>query len=224
MGRLLLVRHGKTEGPLHDRDRIGDTGRDEARRTARALAAGQRPITHAFTGPANRHAQTFAALADEYAKSANSLGNPVTVPTLDEYDAIAIFDHLLPRWLDAQGLARPDPGAPVPVDRAAYRVLEGVGTAWATGALSDPRVESWEAFRARCVAGLGTLTAVEGTGATVLCTTSAGTIAAIVGHVLGLDPARAFGLSLAVRNGSVTELRFDGRRAALQSFNVGPPP
>ncbi|MEY2625185.1 MAG: hypothetical protein RL412_960 [Pseudomonadota bacterium] len=52
--------------------------------------------------------------------------------------------------------------------------------------------------------------------------TSAGTIGAAVGHVLGLDDDASLRLSWTVFNSSITRIRFDGTRCSLEVFNAVP--
>jgi hypothetical protein len=52
--------------------------------------------------------------------------------------------------------------------------------------------------------------------------TSGGFVSSAAGWVLGVDDERVIDLSMALRNTSLTEVRWNGRRRRLVSFNTLP--
>jgi broad specificity phosphatase PhoE len=90
------------------------------------------------------------------------------------------------------------------------------------GALDRPGIERWHEFRSRVAQGLDQVMSEAGRSREVAVCTSAGTIGAAVGHILGLDDERTLRLSWLVFNASITRIRFDGSRCSLEVFNAIP--
>jgi broad specificity phosphatase PhoE len=80
-------------------------------------------------------------------------------------------------------------------------------------------IESWPNFQARVESGLRRILERPGKNRTVGVFTSVGNITVVLGLVLGCSPARAFELGWRLRNSSVTELIFSGKRVTLDHFN-----
>lgn len=217
MGQLVFVRHGQTDGPWDDRDRLSELGRRQARALGTSLAAG-RPVDLVFTGPRRRHQETTGAVANAFAEAGRPFPPVVELPELDEYPAEALFRELLPV------VAEQDEGTRLLLEggithRSVYRLLHRIGTLWARGELAHPEVEPWSGFCALVERGIARMTTAASKGANVVAFTSAGPVAAAVGSAVGGAGEKLFELSLLVRHASVTELLFSGSRLSLHSFN-----
>lgn len=225
MGTLLLVRHGQTDGPLHDRDRLSAEGFRQARALGEAwVANGVRPDA-VYVGPCRRHRETLESVAKAYADRGVPFPPATALPSLDEYPAALLFTRLLPQLFEREpGLAAMANELGAGDDASLLRLLEPLGRAWARGDVQDHEVESWDAFAARVSSAVAAMTAGEARGRTVAAFTSAGFVGAATAEVLEIVADRAFGLTLVVRNASVTELLFSGARRSLASFNTQPAP
>lgn len=220
MGYLVLVRHGQTSGPWHDRDRLSDLGRRQAQRLGAFWAGTGQSFDLVFTGPRLRHRQTFDAAREAMD---GALPPAIELPELDEYRAEELIATVLPM------LAERDENVRALVENrlsgreaeaGLYRLLHRVGRAWAGGELEAPEVESWSTFVARIEAALERIRGEANRGARVAVFTSAGPVAASAGLVLGAAAEKVFELSLAVRNSSTSDFLFSSERISLQSFNA----
>lgn len=223
MPALLLIRHGQGLDPLQGGyDGLSELGQRQAARVGEMLgeALGE-ALGPCFHGPLQRQ-----RLTAETALRARGL-QAALLPELDEHQGHAVLLHVLSApppadseagRLVAQALA-PDAGRGVMA-----RAVAAAVRAWASGELSAPVPEDFAAFRARVARALARLSeAAVAQEAPVVAFTSGGVIGAAVAQALGLGPAQAVELGLAVDNASVTELRFSRRepaRLGLKRFNV----
>ena len=87
MGTLYLVRHGQASFGADDYDQLSPLGLQQAQRLgAHWLAHGQRFDT-VLMGTLRRHAQTL----DGIAQGLPGLPAPQVLPSLDEYDSLALI-------------------------------------------------------------------------------------------------------------------------------------
>ncbi|MCB9663309.1 MAG: histidine phosphatase family protein [Alphaproteobacteria bacterium] len=220
MARILLVRHGQTNGFLTDGyTDLTPTGVAQARALGTWLRARGEVPTAVVVGPQPRHEQTWRHAAE----AAGGWPDPVRDPGLDEHDgARAVLEGAQQGLLDPAQLQ----GAVEAFEasegrRAALRLFRGAMERWVAGSLDVPGAEPWPVFRARVGAALDRLAARGVPGGTVLAFTSGGVVGAAVATVLGLpSEAGALDLSFEVANASLTELRVSGRRRGLHAFNL----
>jgi len=215
---LHLVRHGQASFGAADYDALSPAGPAQSRALARHwLASGERP-TAVFTGAMQRQRQSEAAWREVFEAAGVALPPAEVLAAFDEYAHRPLLREQA-RWLrEARGEA---------LDRARLdhdrRYFDGFMTGalqrWVAGELAAEGLEPWDAFCARCRAGVAALRARCGRGQTVVVFTSAGAISAVCAGVLGLDAERVIALKLALRNASVSTLRYDDARLSLTSFN-----
>ncbi|MFM7432055.1 MAG: histidine phosphatase family protein, partial [Gammaproteobacteria bacterium] len=152
--------------------------------------------------------------------SGSSSGGIQRHSAFNEYDAeVLLKAHAKRSGLPLTALqgpnAKPDP-------RAFQRRLEQAGRAWIAGELDALGVEPWRVFRSRVAEGLEEIMRSEGRSRQIVVCSSAGTIGAAVGHVLGLDDEGALKLSWTLFNSSITRIRYDDARRNLEVFNAVP--
>ncbi len=189
---LVLVRHGQTDGPLRDRDRLSELGLAQGEAVGETF--GDLPIDRLFVGPRRRHRQTLEAARRPHWPEALEL------ETLDEFPAEKLLRET------ATGTE--------------YTALDTLGRLWARGEHAEESLESWSAFETRVRGALAELTSDAPKGSVRVAFTSGGVIGCAVGAMLGLPSERSFELGLVVRNASRTELVFTRGRVSLLSFNV----
>jgi broad specificity phosphatase PhoE len=222
-----LIRHGQASFGAADYDQLSSLGEQQVEHLRDHYARIRQPVDAIYSGTLNRQRSTAEILAKlhggERRGGGGGGGGSDSIrehPALNEYDA----DILLRTHAELSGLplaalrgpdAKPDP-------RAFQRRLEQAGRAWIAGELDTLGVEPWRAFRARVAAGLEEIMRSEGRSRHVLVCSSAGTIGAAVGHVLGLDDEGALKLSWTLFNASITRIRYDDARRNLEVFNAVP--
>ena len=209
MGTLYLVRHGQASFGADDYDQLSPLGLQQAQRLgAPWLAQGQRFDT-VLLGTLRRHAQTL----DGIAQGLPGLPAPQVLPSLDEYDSLALI-----RAIHTEPLQKPDTPE---LYRHHFRLLCDAIAQWMAGVISPQGMPSWEDF------SLGVRRVLEQVrrdhaDQNVLLVSSGGPISTAVGEVLGTAPEVTIALNMRIRNSAVTEFSVSPKRLMLQTFNTLP--
>ena len=209
MGTLYLVRHGQASFGADDYDQLSPLGLQQAQRLgAHWLAQGQRFDT-VLMGTLRRHAQTL----DGIAQGLPGLPAPQVLPSLDEYDSLALI-----RAIHTEPRQRPDTPE---LYRHHFRLLCDAIAQWMAGVISPQGMPSWEDF------SLGVRRVLEQVrrdhaDQNVLLVSSGGPISTAVGEVLGTAPEVTIALNMRIRNSAVTEFSVSPKRLMLQTFNTLP--
>ncbi len=209
MGTLYLVRHGQASFGADDYDQLSPLGLQQAQRLgAHWLAHGQRFDT-VLMGTLRRHAQTL----DGIAQGLPGLPAPQVLPSLDEYDSLALI-----RAIHTEPLQKPNTPE---LYRHHFRLLCDAIAQWMAGVISPQGMPSWEDF------SLGVRRVLDQVrrdhaDQNVLLVSSGGPIATAVGEVLGTAPEVTIALNMRIRNSAVTEFSVSPKRLMLQTFNTLP--
>ncbi|MEH3154912.1 MAG: histidine phosphatase family protein [Gordonia paraffinivorans] len=194
MGVVYLVRHGQAHaqayGSLADAQSsaggLTDVGNEQARRAGRALATRIGRVDHAVAGSLARQQQTLRHVLDAFSDAPD----PATDARWDEYDLGAI----------ATGGESGEN-----VHGAGFQAkLDDDLRSWVAGASVGS--ESYRDYRARADAAARDLATEAGSGRTVVAVSSAGTIAAVIATLWGLDDERWLTVARTMINTSVTKL------------------
>jgi broad specificity phosphatase PhoE len=222
MSVLALVRHGKASA-LSDYDNLSPPGIEQSRLLGAFWAERCFVPERVFVGPRRRHAQTHEQVAAEVAAAGLAWPTPEPVAELDEHDGINLVFRLLPELARTdealQGVAGAMARGETPSHTDVLMAFKRITRQWARGEVGHPEVESWTAFRARVQSGLAKMTHPIVHGRTVVAFTSAGTVAAAVGHVLSLGDEAVLDLSWSLHNGAVSELAYSDSGWGLRTFN-----
>ena len=209
MGTLYLVRHGQASFGADDYDQLSPLGLQQAQRLgAHWLAHGQRFDT-VLMGTLRRHAQTL----DGIAQGLSGLPAPQVLPSLDEYDSLALI-----RAIHTEPLQKPNTPE---LYRHHFRLLCDAIAQWMAGVISPQGMPSWEDF------SLGVRRVLDQVrrdhaDQNVLLVSSGGPISTAVGEVLGTAPEVTIALNMRIRNSAVTEFSVSPKRLMLQTFNTLP--
>jgi len=209
MGTLYLVRHGQASFGADDYDQLSPLGLQQAQRLgAHWLAHGQRFDT-VLMGTLRRHAQTL----DGIAQGLPGLPAPQVLPSLDEYDSLALI-----RAIHTEPLQKPHTPE---LYRHHFRLLCDAIAQWMAGVISPQGMPSWEDF------SLGVRRVLDQVrrdhaDQNVLLVSSGGPISTAVGEVLGTAPEVTIALNMRIRNSAVTEFSVSPKRLMLQTFNTLP--
>ena len=209
MGTLYLVRHGQASFGADDYDQLSPLGLQQAQRLgAHGLAHGQRFDT-VLMGTLRRHAQTL----DGIAQGLPGLPAPQVLPSLDEYDSLALI-----RAIHTEPLQKPNTPE---LYRHHFRLLCDAIAQWMAGVISPQGMPSWEDF------SLGVRRVLDQVrrdhaDQNVLLVSSGGPISTAVGEVLGTAPEVTIALNMRIRNSAVTEFSVSPKRLMLQTFNTLP--
>jgi broad specificity phosphatase PhoE len=210
MGSIHLVRHGQASFGADNYDQLSPLGARQCRLLGEHWRRRGRRFDAVLMGTLQRHAQSFAALAEGL--GADRLGQPMplVLPGLDEYDSAAVLatvhDGPLQRPTTPEGY------------RHHFRLLREGLTRWIAGETQPAGMPSHADFVAGVRAALDQARARHPDGE-VLVVSSGGPIATAVALVLGTSPQAAIDLNMRIRNSAVTELAVTPRRYALVTFN-----
>lgn len=225
MATLLLVRHGQASFGATKYDRLSPTGEEQSRRLGAYLSRIGQPVDVIYTGPRQRQIRTAELAAEVMRDQGLRVPDPIVVPELDEVAAEDVLQEQLPRLLaenpKLQRLVQTVTSAGAS-SRAIDDVVAEVAAMWLRGEIRADGLETWEAFSNRVERCLENIIANASKGQRVLAFTSGGTIGASIRYVLGLDPERTLRLAQIIRNTSLTEVLFSGRRLTLATFNALP--
>lgn len=226
MSVLVLVRHGKASAFSQDGyDQLSEPGYAQARALGEHWAHERAAFDRVFVGPRKRHVQTYETVVEIMRAAGIAWPEPTHVPELDEHDGIGLVFKMLPELgrEDAElraiveAMARGE--QPVAQLMSAFKRLT---RRWARGEIGHADVESWREFRARVERGLVKMRAGAVGGERLVAFTSAGTVAAAVGHAVDAGDEKVLDLSWSLYNGALTELAFSAQGWRLVRFNGTP--
>lgn len=220
MGTLYLIRHGQASYGEADYDRLSPRGIEQARAVGRWAARAK--LDAVFAGPLRRQQQTA-----QYAGEAAGGALPALqgLAELAEYPAFEMLQHLVPRLIAEDPKFAQLTSAPTPrlLDEAFHLIL----SRWSRDEWTVEGVERVATFVERIRTGLDRVLRAAGSGARLLCVTSAGPIGVAVGLVFGIPAERMVRTSIVIRNASITELRFRSQgfdwqpdQLSLVTFNL----
>lgn len=216
MGLIYLVRHGQAAFGSADYDQLSDLGELQARQLGAWFAARKVPLHLAFSGAMKRHAQTAQAFFEGYGQSLHTEAHA----GLNEYDHEAILQALIgqyddPDVFEKQVMRSSDPR------RAFQDLFEQAIARWLSGQHDYDYPETWPAFKARVMSGLGYVCAqvqVEAkTNAVVF--TSGGAMTTLTQQLLHIPDQHAFALNWVITNCSFSKLIVGKQGLRLASFN-----
>lgn len=209
MPTVLLVRHGQASFGAADYDVLSDLGRRQAEIVAASLAErGYRPA-RLVGGTLRRQRETAAAF--------DALGAPALEVDgrWDEYDLDEVFTHHggSALRLDSGG------GGETTTNRGFQAALEPAIADWIEHAERSPAAQTWPQFAGAGSGALADLAASLGQGETAVVVTSGGTIAGVVGTLLGAPSETFASLNRTLVNSSVTKLAIGSTGINVVSYN-----
>jgi broad specificity phosphatase PhoE len=209
MPTVLLVRHGQASFGATDYDVLSDVGRRQAEIVAASLAdRGYRPA-RLLSGTLRRQRETaepFAALG----------GAEIEIePRWDEFDPDDVLTHHSDSTLRLQS----DEAVETLTSRGFQAVLEPALAEWMAHAESSPTAQTWPQFSGLGSAALDDLASELEAGETAVVVTSGGTIAAVVGTLLGAPVEVFAALNRVLVNAAVTKLVIGSTGINVLSIN-----
>lgn len=205
MGNLCLVRHGQASFGEANYDQLSALGHQQSVRLGQYWKAQGLQFEAVYTGSLQRHAQTWAGIAE----GAHWSQQPAVWPGLNEYSSEAVIAAIHPAPLQ-----RPDTPE---LYRHHFRLLRDGLTQWMNEVVSPKGMPSYRAFVQGVTEVLDHIRKTH--SGNVLIVSSGGPIATAVGHVLGTSPETTIELNMRIRNTAVTEFVFSPKRHTLLSYN-----
>jgi broad specificity phosphatase PhoE len=206
LSTLLLIRHGQASYGAADYDHLSARGRTQAAATGVYVA--RKEIDALYAGPLRRQRDTATIMREH-----GVVPDLQIVDELAEYDAFTIIQRFLPSLVESDPALRPliDGTAGADAARLMDRAFEAAVAAWSRGHLEHEEIEGFEAFGARVRKGLERVLGAHGGGQRVAVVSSGGPISIAVSFALGLGPDQTMAIGRAIRNASITEVRWRSR-------------
>lgn len=219
MGKILLVRHGQASLTGEDYDVLSDLGAEQSRLLGDWFARNGNRLTVAVTGGQKRHEATAAwclsRLPDE-ARPRRRLSADKGFEENDLHEVLRAYrpdlatPSALRKWLAESG---------EPPNRPFQKMFSLACERWVSGQHDSDYRETWKTFSERAIAAIRNAAQQCGPSETLIVFTSAGPIAAICQHLLGIPNARLLDFLFAMHNSSVTRLVCRQGRIGFSSFN-----
>jgi broad specificity phosphatase PhoE len=208
MGQLFLVRHGQASLGSHDYDQLSDLGQRQAERLGHYWRERGQQFDAVVIGGLRRHAQTWAAIA----KGADYSHEALIRPALNEYDSAALI-----QCIHDEVLTPPENAAEV---KHHFRLLREALQAWVEARIQPKGMPLYAEFSAGIESVLNeVMRHYSHPEAKILLVSSGGPIATAVTQTMRAPAAEFIELNLRIRNTAVTELYYNAKRHALQTYN-----
>ena len=215
MADLLIIRHGQASFGADNYDQLSTLGQRQADLTGEFLSQSGVHFSAAFSGDLSRQRETGERIL------AQLEGSPSLVidPRLNEVqtdEQMAVMTPLLceqdPRFATLMADMNKD-------SKSFQKIIETGFNYWVSPNCQVAGIQSWQEYSAGVVSAFEAARASAESGSTSAIFTSGGTIATIVGHVLGLSADRVYEFYEPVFNCSITRLIFNSRKCSLSTFN-----
>ena len=215
MANLLIIRHGQASFGADNYDQLSMLGQHQADLTGEFLSQSGVQLSAAFSGDLSRQCETGERILAQL-DDAPSL---VIDPRLNEVqtdEQVAVMTPLLceqdPRFAALMADMNKD-------SKSFQKIIETVFNYWVSPNCQVAGIQSWQAYSEGVVSAFDSARASAESGSTSAIFTSGGTIATLVGHVLGLSADRVYEFYAPVFNCSITRLIFNARKCSLSTFN-----
>jgi broad specificity phosphatase PhoE len=225
MSSLALVRHGQASFFSDNYDQLSPLGEQQARLLGQYWVKRGVRFDEVFTGPRVRQIETAALAGEAFAREGIVWPEPKFIPELDEHQV----DRLIKLAMKDIAREYPEIGqlhanykqaeSPRDKHRTFQLMFEQVVQLWVEGKIGAEGVESWAQFCERVIGGLKQILAGEARGRRVAAFSSVGAITVCLQAALHCPDATALDLGWRLRNASVTDMVFSGRRVTLEGFN-----
>ena len=220
MAEILLLRHGQASFGSDDYDALSDLGHVQAAINADYLQRSGLAIDAVYCGSLKRQQETAQALVDAYQQAGKPLPEIITDPGFNELEneqQIAALAPILQQTnpqlrslLESNPLSKKD----------FQKILKIVFNHWVLDQPEVEGLESWLAFSKRVSQSLHNVVRQQGSGKTVVVSTSGGVIATIVAQVLKMPDSGVYPLFEPVLNASLTRLLYNSAGdVSLSGFN-----
>ena len=215
MATIYLIRHGQASFGADDYDKLSPIGLRQAALLGDYLRDCAIGLDAVYSGDLLRQRETAAqVLARQPAAVPH-----VIDPRFNEIDNEAQLRHLVPRLVAADPALQPVVEHGFKSSRHYQKLLEVVFRYWVSPGCEHDGIQSWPDFCDDVRRALSDVMRVQGSGRTVAVFSSGGTIATLVGQVLGLNGAQTYPLFESMFNCSVTQLFYSGEKVSLSCFN-----
>ncbi len=215
MANLLIIRHGQASFGADNYDQLSTLGQHQADLTGEFLSQSGVQLSAAFSGDLSRQRETGQRILAQL-EDAPSLAIDPRFNEVQTDEQVAVMTPLLceqdPRFAALMADMNKD-------SKSFQKIIETVFNYWVSPNCQVTGIQSWQEYSEGVVGAFESARASAESGSTSAIFTSGGTIATLVGHVLGLSADRVYEFYEPVFNCSITRLIFSSRKCSLSTFN-----
>ncbi|MDA8754893.1 histidine phosphatase family protein [Luminiphilus sp.] len=215
MANLLIIRHGQASFGAENYDQLSTLGQRQADLTGEFLSQSGVQFSAAFSGDLSRQRETGERILAQLADAPSLVIDP-RFNEVQTDEQVAVMTPLLceqdPRFAALMADMNKD-------SKSFQKIIETVFNYWVSPNCQVAGIQSWQDYSAGVVSAFESARASAESGSTTAIFTSGGTIATLVGHVLGLSADRVYEFYEPVFNCSITRLIFNARKCSLSTFN-----
>ena len=213
MGTLYLIRHGQASAHALDYDQLSGKGKEQSSMIGRFFS--NHSIDAIYIGPRKRHLQTYEMAKQEHWPM------PIQAYWLDEFPAhdlmrkgLDISAEFMPELIEDIVQIKQQVGSS---GRSYHKVLQKITQLWIDGMIDIEDVERFEEYKQRILLAKRSLCVPR--DGTILCFSSAGFIASLMGVIQESDDWQALRSAWALYNGSFSTFHLSKDGPLLSSFN-----
>lgn len=224
MAAIYLIRHGQASFGKADYDQLSEKGSLQAQLLGKFWQSLSAPNKF-YLGDLLRHEQTLENFLVGYQGL-----KPSTIlhSGFNEFNHVELLLRYDPQWKNFANMAL-KVSQSVDAAKIFQREFSAALTRWMSGQYDSDYIESWPAFKKRCIAALQDVfnqalsvkqsISKSQTPKDICIFTSGGTIAVLVQHILGLSDESTLAVIQQLRNTGVTKLLFTNNNINIDYLN-----
>jgi len=217
---LFFVRHGQASFGEANYDNLSLQGWQQSEVLGQALKKDYQNFQKIFSGPHQRHFQTFQGIEKGYGEKMSSC---VTIQGFAENHLMEIAMYFIPKMLNSD-LPAQTIFKQMPIenrDSEFLKLFQQVAKKWMKNELdlSEKKFESYPDFLSRIQQTISYLDSVTDSGDNVLIVTSGGTITAVYALATHCSDEEILKLNFGIKNVSVTDFNYYNNTLDLKNFN-----
>lgn len=220
MAEIILLRHGQASFGTDDYDALSTLGHEQAAITADYLLRSGEVIDAVYSGSLKRQQQTAQAIVERFNSAYGQAPEIITDPGFNELENEQQISRLAPILQEQNQQVRELLKTAHQSKKDFQKVLKIVFNHWVLEQPDLAGLESWPVFSSRVRNSLADVIHQQGSGKTIVVSTSGGVIATLVAQVLNLPDSGVYSLFEPVQNTSITRLLYNASGdVSLSCFN-----
>jgi broad specificity phosphatase PhoE len=219
VAEILLIRHGQASFGTADYDALSELGLRQASLVGDYLVSNGYRFDGLYCGTLRRQRQTAQQVIDAYAAAGAPAAALREDSGFNEVDNEAQIKLLAPQLARDNAQVRQLMESAHGSKKDFQKLLKIVFGEWQAETCTNPRLQSWQLFKAGVLDALARVQEEQGSGTTSAIFTSGGVIATIVAHVLKMPDSAVYSVFEPVINCSITRLLFRNERVSLSTYN-----
>lgn len=217
MGAISLIRHGQASFGKADYDQLTELGYRQGEQLGHWFNQCEQKLDKVVVGGLKRHKQTADSCMQKLHPQLHPDDEWEFNPGFNEYDHIEMLHRQEPRFSEAEFVKDLFVNNQNP-RRAFQKIFVAAFQRWVSGQHDQDYVESWPAFKRRCIEAFESLMQGE-RSQHIAVFTSGGAISVIIQHLLSLPDEGMAALNSSIANGSISRVLFKPGTVTLSSFN-----